>query len=377
MTQKTALVSTVRGAGSSLRTFVQYHLYLGFDKLYLFLDDPEEAIATAIASQPQVTLTRHDHHLRAKWKTTRFYQQHRFTENTPYLMERQQLNTAVAIQYALREKIGWLLHIDQDELLYAPEFFQSPRQTVGELFQNLTRRQIYHVNFRNYEVLVHPDGYTNPFQEAMLFKRNPHTLPQRKFTQPQRMLIASVPQLPENFFFNYANGKSAAWVSEKLLPDGVHDFHLPEQQGNLAYGQRRLARNRLTRWASARYPLLHRLSHHLLAGQHRHHIYSKNPVILHYYNCSFAEFWRKYNNFRYSSQFKNETTLRRLSNFHVEAPQVAKTGDKEAAEAFYKERVVLADAAVVDQLIQADLVCQITEPANWIEQNVPLIPVTR
>ncbi len=377
MTQKTALVSTVRGAGSALHSFVQYHLYLGFDKLYIFLDDPEESITASITSQPQVAIIPNDEHLHTKWKTTRLYWQRGFEEQTPYLMERQELNTAVAIQYALQDNITWLLHIDSDELLYAPEFFQSPRQTVGKLFQQLTDRQIQHVNFRNHEILVHPHPFTYPFRQATLFKRNINTLGQRRFSPRQAALIASVPQLPENFFFNYGNGKSAAQVSERLLPDGVHDFHLPQQQGSLAYWQRRLARNRLTNKASARYRFIRQLSQRLVAGQHKYHIYSKNPVILHYCISSFEDFWRKFYHFGRFAQQRDKTLLHRLSHFHTDVQPMVQKGDKKAAEAFYKERVVLANTAVVDQLMQADLVCRITEPANWIEQNVPLTPATR
>jgi hypothetical protein len=40
-----AIVTTCRGAGHTIRSWINYHLHIGFDHLFLFFDDPnDEAI---------------------------------------------------------------------------------------------------------------------------------------------------------------------------------------------------------------------------------------------------------------------------------------------------------------------------------------------
>ena len=42
------VVTTVRGMGSNLPSWVFYHLEVGFCKLYIYLDDPEEVSGVAV-----------------------------------------------------------------------------------------------------------------------------------------------------------------------------------------------------------------------------------------------------------------------------------------------------------------------------------------
>jgi hypothetical protein len=366
MAQKAAIVSTVRGAGATIGSFIRYHLHIGFARIYLFFDDPQDPGMEHASGFPEVLVTRHDDRLRAAWARTRFYRLRRYDRNGVYLMDRQQLNVAFAIERALQEGIDWLLHIDQDELFYTPAFFRTPSRTVDSVLQDYLDRGICNVNFRNYEAVVEQPDIVDPFRQVTLFKRQPGTLPGGRFAQGQVRQIRAVPQFSERFFFNYANGKSAASVSRELIPDGVHDFFLREQQGWWPGVLRRLALNRLTQRQAARRPAVQRASDKLLAQQRRRCDVTYEPLILHYWNCGFEQFWAKYASFDYYRSFRDQGTLDRISPYHQEAAQVVQDGDQGKAREFYERRTVISDHNLVERLIGSQILCRITDPAEWL-----------
>jgi len=40
---RAAIVTTLKGAGPTAESWIVYHLHVGFDKLYLYFDDPEDS----------------------------------------------------------------------------------------------------------------------------------------------------------------------------------------------------------------------------------------------------------------------------------------------------------------------------------------------
>ncbi len=366
MVQKVAIVTTLRGAGASLDSFIRYHAHVGFAHFYLFFDDPLDQDAERARAYPNTTVMLHDASLRRLWQETRIYKQRRFKSADRPLMDRQQLNVAVAISLAVDCGFDWLLHIDQDELFYARDLFRSPGKTLDRLFQGYCDAGIYNVNFRNFEAVPEHASVTDPFLVPTLFKRHPAVLPGGRFSPEQVSLIRSVSQFPERYYFNYANGKSAARLSRELIPDGVHDFFLREQQGWLPHWQRRLADNRFARRFSVRWPVLAALADRFVATQLRRRAEVNEPLILHYYNCGFDQFWAKYRHFEYYERFDNRAILDRLSRFHAEASEIARTGDVALARQFYERRVVLSDPQLIDRLITANILCRVSEPADCL-----------
>src|ERR1044071_3813734 len=139
MFQKAAIVTTLRNAGPSLDSFIRYHLSLGFERMFLFFDDPNDPdIAIARRYPRRVTVIPHDENLRRSWRQTRQFSL--FTHFSHFIdrevMARQMLNTEVAIGLAMKEGFDWLLHIDCDELFY------SPGQTASEHFSELSNKGI-------------------------------------------------------------------------------------------------------------------------------------------------------------------------------------------------------------------------------------------
>lgn len=52
-----SLVATVKAPEEKVLAFAAYHLSLGADHLWLYLDDPEQPVPALLASHPRVTVT--------------------------------------------------------------------------------------------------------------------------------------------------------------------------------------------------------------------------------------------------------------------------------------------------------------------------------
>jgi len=125
-----AIVTTLRGAGAVLDSFIDYHLAIGFAHLFLFFDDPGDPDLSRAAANPAVTAIAHDESLRRAWtRLPQYEEQAAFLERE--VMARQILNVQLAMEMARRQGLGWLLNIDADELFY------SPGQSAGEYFAAL------------------------------------------------------------------------------------------------------------------------------------------------------------------------------------------------------------------------------------------------
>jgi len=366
MTQKLAIVSTVRGPAAVIDSFVRYHLRVGFSRIYLIFDDPDDPSLADMRRYPQVAAFPCDDRLRGEWQRTRFYALRRYDGRSFDIHDRQQLNVAVAIDLALRDGVDWLLHIDHDELLYEPDFFAPFARTAGDIFRSFFELGFRHVTFRNLEAVPEVADIEDPFQQLTLFKRHPATLQGGWFTPGQASLVRAVPQFPENFFFNYGNGKSAAVVSPDLIPEGAHEFYLREQQGWRSQVERRLALNRVALRISARWSPGAMLVKRLLARQTRRCIGVNVPTILHYPNWGFEQFWTKYGQYGYFRAVRDSGIRDRLTRFHAEAHRVVQSGDMAAARAFFEERVVISDGSLADRLIVSGLLCRISEPSEWL-----------
>jgi hypothetical protein len=110
-----AVVSTVRTDEATLMRWLAYHRHCGVDRFLLFFDDPNDPVIENVMADIDVTVTRCND---AHWARARC------AGLSPNLAldERQVFNTACALETARRERIGWLLHIDTDELLSVPRY---------------------------------------------------------------------------------------------------------------------------------------------------------------------------------------------------------------------------------------------------------------
>lgn len=99
------IVSTVRGPTPDILRFVAYHLDLGVDRMYIFLDEPNPAAFGALDEHTKIDVHTCDHRFWASRKRDRpEAHQTRQTANASFTYR----NTDV----------DWLTHIDMDEFLW-------------------------------------------------------------------------------------------------------------------------------------------------------------------------------------------------------------------------------------------------------------------
>jgi hypothetical protein len=134
------------------------------------------------------------------------------------LFVRQNLNLETAIATALADgNIGWIAHIDTDEMLYpagASDF--SLLTLLAAVPANLDV-----LVFPNYESAVERDDVSDPFTQVTMFKRNfDHVVREVYFAKYKEMTRGN-----PNYFLTYGNGKAAARLVPGLRPNGAHRFH--------------------------------------------------------------------------------------------------------------------------------------------------------
>ena len=333
-----AIVTTLRGAGSALESFVRHHLAFGFGLLYLFFDDPlDHGLAWArAAGDSRVVVTERGPDLEAAWRRCAqygYYAPHIERE----VMARQCLNVEVAVQRALADNVDWLLHIDADEL------FHAPGQDAPTHFGFLSSAGVERAVYPNLEAVPETEDIDDCFREVTLFKTNRNLLPGGRLDPAQERLVREVAQWPAGGFNFYSNGKSAARVRPGLVPDGVHRFH------------------------KTRFPRADQW--HIAAGPPAVERVIADARILHYACCGFDAFHQKYRILgRFDDRWFGRIDIRNsIGDFHLQARDVVATGDVEAARTFYRERAMLRDPAAISALIEAGLLVRIEQPADQLE----------
>lgn len=321
MSPKTCIVTTVREPGAPLESFLKYHLKLGFTHIFVFFDDPEDKdseIATKFSSVTAIPCDEALHFQQAYMG--QLYDQHApYVQNT--VMSRQILNLETGIQLALEMDMDWILHIDVDELFYCSE------GSVTDYFSTLSP-DIEQVMFPPLEGAPESFEMIDYFQEVTLFKQNFRLLK----SQDLSPYFQAYPR--KWYFLGYENGKSAARLKENLLPAGVHSFQ---------YGS-----------SGELYPAT---------------AFVQNPCILHYINCGFNFYQRKYNHL---GNFDNKWWGKKpvQQTFSLASRDAFMSGDPGALEKLYREHV-LFDKTTANQYLEALGILIRIEFATNLLQNIP------
>jgi hypothetical protein len=317
-----AIVTTLRNAGAVLDSFVSYHRAIGFSHVFLFFDDPADPDLARASAMTDVTAIAHDAALRNSWQTLPSYPIYR-TSLDSEVMSRQLLNVEHAMRLARRRGHDWLLNIDSDELFFSPD------ENVAEHFAQLTATPAECVSYLNYEAIPESDEIGDYFREVDLFKL-PFGAVRVHLPSVMGRAEQSVPQL-RPFFHFYTNGKSAVRLSvDGLSTAGVHAFR--RLKGRLAS------------------------------------VESKRQFILHYPCCGFDAFWTKYVTLgRFADKWWGAFDIAQaIGSFHLEARDVIAQGGREAALAFYRERLAISDRRQAEQLIGLGLVTRLALPRQII-----------
>lgn len=103
-----------------VRSFITYHLAIGFDHIYLFIDDPtdEEIVSVAEEFGQHVTTLRRSDLLLSQQESACTLFSGLSTQLESDVPSRQMLNAEYASYLSTQRGFKWLLHIDIDEVGY-------------------------------------------------------------------------------------------------------------------------------------------------------------------------------------------------------------------------------------------------------------------
>lgn len=310
MSAKVCIVSTVRDPGNTIESFIRYHLKIGIAHIFLFFDLPDDPAIKIAQKFPNVSAIPCDESLRFQQKDNQLYDnlsQHASQE----VMARQILNAETAINLALAMGMDWIVHIDGDELFYTQE-------SVAEHFDFIPY-SVGQVIYRNFEGVPENFEIKDYFKEVTLFKKHGHLLP---YPLPEEYYKFSQRQ---GYFLGYGNGKAAARVVPGLLPSGVHEFAKVESHPDTLHS-------------------------------------TSCPVILHYINCGFGFYYRKYEQLgRFSDYWFGETKI--PVTFHTRSRDIFCSGGAEKLGEFYREQIMFSNPEEIEFLLKKRILARIWKPA--------------
>ena len=188
-----AIVTTIRSPGDSFKTWIDYHRGM-VDKIYIYLDEPGNGDEALIQIDPVVN---------------RFAGSKNSTMSGSHgVMQRQMANVKDALTRCAADRIDWLFHIDDDELIYYPG--NDLRTYFGKVASGVSS-----ISFVNHEVVGDVE-VNDRFKELHLFKKNTFYETGEEKIRDHRL----------HGFLYYEMGKSAVRVEACNGPCGVHEFFL-------------------------------------------------------------------------------------------------------------------------------------------------------
>lgn len=323
VTSRAAIVTTLRDAAATLGSFVAYHRAIGFEHFFLFFDDPADPMLAWARAQPDITAIARDDDLQQIWQGLALWGE-AAAHIDREVMARQLLNVEHAISLARAKGLDWLLHIDADELFYAPD------SDVAAHFAALATTPADVASYANFEAVPEAEDTGDFFRTVTLFK-----MPRPAAPSPTaQALIVRAGQRVDAYFHFYGNGKSAVRLAAPgMLPPNVHSF---------------------TRQGGCNVAWMH------------------GPFILHYPCASFAAFRQKYDTLgRFSDKWWGVIDIAEaVGSFHLEARDAVMdaiaSGDAEHARRFYRERMIIADGNLIAEMMQQGLLQRIEAPQKLL-----------
>lgn len=220
MMQTVSTVTTLKAPLNETLMFVNYHLNMGVNHMYLFFDDPNDNCIDALADYKKVTCIRCDSN---HWENLLAQQSEAldrdWTQIEPLqlrqtlsssLDHRQILNANYAFQLAQQDGYDWLIHMDSDELLYAQESLDVLLSKVSPKIEVLVIKPL--------ETALEKDKYESFFEEVTLFKSLPW------LGQKYLAYFLGCQRVFQNgsYFRAHPFGKSAVRTNAKIKSIDVH-----------------------------------------------------------------------------------------------------------------------------------------------------------
>jgi len=151
-----------------LPTWIDYHLKMGADKLYIFVDDPADPSIELIKDHSNKNNYRDNIRVTIiddQWKKDNKCEYDSNKDEPQNWNVRQDRCVDRALNYARDDKIDIIIHIDSDELLYSRN-----KKKLNEIFNQHKSKDTFGIS--NYEMVPDKDNYTNCFLENKNFRMN-------------------------------------------------------------------------------------------------------------------------------------------------------------------------------------------------------------
>ncbi|WP_245220401.1 MULTISPECIES: glycosyltransferase family 2 protein [unclassified Ruegeria] len=186
------VVSMVRGPTEDVLRFVAYHLDLGAETIYIYLDEPNQRTFEALKAHPSVCVQVCDDAYWQKLKRTR--------------PDKHQVRQSVNATYAYRDThLDWLAHIDVDEFLWSPTPISDVLREVPD--------KVHAARVRPIEALAGGDD---------LYKAHVPQSPAR--TELIEMLYPNYGAFVLGGFLSHVQGKLFARTGLKRLSFRIHNL---------------------------------------------------------------------------------------------------------------------------------------------------------
>ena len=181
---KLAIVTTLRAPENIIQSFVNYHLNIGIDQLFLFFDDPNDPSIIKFSNHPKITTI----------KCTNKHWEKTGCHKNSDIETRQTHNADLALSQAKKQGIDWITHIDIDELIH------TEKKNIKEILSTIDQTTAY-LWMQTLEAIPTKLETTNPFIEINNFK-----IPQKNNTIKQETLSSTL--FHNEYFRGHIGGKS-------------------------------------------------------------------------------------------------------------------------------------------------------------------------
>lgn len=174
-------ITTINAPLNQTISFVNYHLNIGIDKMFLFFDNPkDEAIEILKDYKKVICFKCDDEHWNNQGVT-----------NKISIERKQKLNSKIVLE----KKYDWVIHIDSDELIYLKKPLKE--------FLNKISKDTDFMRLVTMEALPEKTHYKNRLEEVDLFKIN-------------------IPKISKRYFMGNSAGKSITRISNRIEDLGIH-----------------------------------------------------------------------------------------------------------------------------------------------------------
>lgn len=127
---KLCIVSTIKASPKETSMFVNYHLNIGINHIFIFFDDPNDSAIPALKNNKAVTCI----------SCNESYWNENAGERPHPIEERQIFNNNFGMSIARNKEFDWAIFIDHDELLYPRNNLERSLENSGA---DVVRFQIY------------------------------------------------------------------------------------------------------------------------------------------------------------------------------------------------------------------------------------------